>query len=114
MSTPKPAEDAGVRSLLVAYDFSDASCKPLHHGLTIARHFGAKLYVAHVVSSLGYGIAGPEALQLAAEGCQREAQSAGEMQIEKFIMHNVPAATNSSFWSSLERMATKSSKPATH
>jgi len=30
--------------------------------------------VAYVVSSIGYGIAGPEASQLAAEGSQRDAQ----------------------------------------
>lgn len=74
MSTPRPADQVGVKSILAAYDFSDASRKPLRHALTIARHFGAKLHVAYVVSSIGYGIAGPEASQLAAEGSQRDAQ----------------------------------------
>jgi nucleotide-binding universal stress UspA family protein len=74
MSTPRTGEQVGVKSILVAYDFSDASRKPLHHALTIARHFGAKLHVTYVVSSIGYGIAGPEASQLAAEGSQRDTQ----------------------------------------
>lgn len=74
MSSPRPAEQGTVKSITVAYDFSDASRKPLHHALTIARHFGAKLYVTYVVSSMGYGIVGPEASELAAEGSERDAQ----------------------------------------
>ena len=60
-----------VRSVLIAYDFSEASQKPLHHAIAIARHFEAKLHVAYVVSSIGYVIAGPGASQLASEGGQR-------------------------------------------
>ena len=74
MSTPRPADQVGIASILVAYDFSDASRKPLRHALKIARHFGAKLHVAYVITSIGYEIAGPEASQLAAEGSQRDAQ----------------------------------------
>jgi nucleotide-binding universal stress UspA family protein len=63
-----------LKSVLLAYDFSDASLKPLHHALSIARHYKAKLHVAHVVSSLGYTIAGPDALNLATERAKREMQ----------------------------------------
>jgi len=58
--------------VLIAYDFSEASHKPLHHAIAIARHFEAKLHLAYVVSSIGYRIAGPEASQLASEGSQRD------------------------------------------
>jgi nucleotide-binding universal stress UspA family protein len=61
-----------IKSVLVAYDFSEASRKPLHHAIAIARHFEAKLHLAYVISSIGYGIAGPEASQLASEGSQRD------------------------------------------
>ena len=64
--------DIGVRSVLLAFDFSEASDKALHHALAISRHYGAKFYFAHVVSHLGYTIAGPEALQLAAEKTVRD------------------------------------------
>jgi nucleotide-binding universal stress UspA family protein len=67
-------EQARVTSILVAYDFSNASRKPLLHALTIARHFGAKLHMAYVVSSIGYEMAGPEASQLAVDGSRRDAQ----------------------------------------
>lgn len=76
-------ERARVTSLLVAYDFSDASRKPLLHALTIARHFGAKLHVAYVISSIGYEIAGPGASQLAADGSHRDAQ-----QLETDLLKN--------------------------
>jgi len=64
--------DIGVRSVLLAFDFSEASDKALHHALAISHHFGAKFYFAHVVSHLGYTIAGPEALQLAVEKTLRD------------------------------------------
>ena len=44
------APDLQMKSLLLATDLSPASVKPLHHALAIARRYGAKLYIAHVVS----------------------------------------------------------------
>jgi nucleotide-binding universal stress UspA family protein len=68
-----PTPKVGLKSILLAYDFSEASGKPLHHAIAIARHFTAKLYIVYVVSSVGYAIAGPEASQLACEGSMRDA-----------------------------------------
>jgi nucleotide-binding universal stress UspA family protein len=62
-----------LKSVLVASDFSEASAKPLRHALTIARHFGANFYLAHVVSSLGYTLAGRQALELASDAAARDA-----------------------------------------
>lgn len=59
MSFVGAVPDIGVRSVLLAYDFSEVSEKALHHALAISRHYGAKFYLAHVVSHLGYTIAGP-------------------------------------------------------
>ena len=67
-----PAGDIALKAVLVASDFSDASSKPLRHAVSIARHFDAKLYLAHVVSSIGYTIAGADAVQLAASAARRE------------------------------------------
>ena len=74
MSSLAPAVDAGLKSVLVAFDFSQASQKPLHHALAVARHYKAKFYLAHVVSALGYSIAGKQALELGVEAAQRDAQ----------------------------------------
>jgi nucleotide-binding universal stress UspA family protein len=67
---------SGIRlqSVLLAYDFSQLSHKPLRHALSISRHYEAKLHVVHVVSSLGYTIAGPDALNLARGQAEREMQ----------------------------------------
>lgn len=73
MTSAIRSADAGLKSVLVAYDFSDASRKPLNHALAIARHFQAKVYIAYVVSSIGYGIAGPGVAQMASEGSVRDA-----------------------------------------
>jgi nucleotide-binding universal stress UspA family protein len=66
-----------VKSVLLATDLSPASLNPLHHALAIARHYGAKLYVVHVVSPVPYLMAGPEALQL---GCDSASQDLQQLQ----------------------------------
>lgn len=62
-----------LKSVLIATDFSQASEKPLCHALAIARCYGAKLYQAHVVSSLGLTLAGPGAIAAAEEAVCRDA-----------------------------------------
>jgi len=66
--------DIHVKSVLIATDFSEASEKAARHALAIARHYGAKLYLAHVVSSLGFTIVGPDAVNLATEIVWRDAR----------------------------------------
>ena len=61
-----------LKSVLVATDFSDASRQPLGHGLAVARHYGAKFYLAHVVSGLGYTLTGPDALEAASGAAKRD------------------------------------------
>ncbi|HTT20379.1 MAG TPA: universal stress protein [Candidatus Sulfotelmatobacter sp.] len=61
-----------LKSVLVATDFSDASRQPLGHGLAVARHYGAKFYLAHVVSGFGYTLAGPDALEAASGAAERD------------------------------------------
>jgi nucleotide-binding universal stress UspA family protein len=74
MSIAGSALDLRSKSVLMATDLSPASVKPLHHALAIARYYGAKLYVAHVVSPIPYLMAGPEALQLGFEGASQDMQ----------------------------------------
>jgi nucleotide-binding universal stress UspA family protein len=70
------AGEVGLKSILVASDLTEDSRKPLLRAISIARHFKAKLYVAHVVSGLGFTIAGAEATDLAAAAARREAAEA--------------------------------------
>jgi nucleotide-binding universal stress UspA family protein len=74
MSIAGSALGLRLKSVLMATDLSPASVKPLHHALAIARYYGAKLYVAHVVSPIPYLMAGPEALELGWEGASKDLQ----------------------------------------
>lgn len=72
MSTRLALAESGLKSVLVASDFTEASLKPLRHAISIARHFHARFYLAHVVSSVGFTIAGADALELASGAARRE------------------------------------------
>ena len=61
------------RSVLIATDFSEASEKALRHSLSLARFYGSKFCLAHVVSSLGLTIAGPGAIAACEEAVSRDA-----------------------------------------
>lgn len=74
MASLAPTADGGLKAVLIAFDFSEASRKALHHALAAGRHYKAKFYLAHVVSALGYSIAGKQALDLAVEAAQRDAE----------------------------------------
>lgn len=81
MSTARTSVDFSVKSVLVAYDFSEGSDKPLDHALAVARHYGAKFHLAHVVSALGFTIAGKQALDMAFDATQQEL-----VQLERQLM----------------------------
>jgi nucleotide-binding universal stress UspA family protein len=61
------------RSILIATDFSEASENALHHALALARFYGSRFCLAHVVSSLGLTMAGPGAIAACEEAVPREA-----------------------------------------
>jgi len=65
---------AGLKAVLLATDFSEASAKPLRHALAIARHYHAKFYLVHVVSSLGFTIAGAQAKGMVSDAVERDAR----------------------------------------
>lgn len=70
-----PLNPIELRSVLVATDLTESADKALEHGIAIARHYHATLYIVHVVSSRGFTIAGPEAVELAAEATERDIDS---------------------------------------
>src|SRR5271157_1498778 len=82
--------DIHVRSVLIATDFSEASEKASRHALAIARHYGAKLYLAHVVSSLGFTIVGPEAVNLATEIVWRDARELENRLVQSGALSGLP------------------------
>jgi len=73
MSSPQDqSKESRFKRILIATDFSDASRNALRYAAAIARHHGARLYIAHVVSSVGYKIVGPDAEVAAAEVAARD------------------------------------------
>ena len=67
-----PMRSIDLKSILVATDFSESADKALEHGIAIARHYQATLYVVYVVSSLGFTLAGPDVVELAAQASERD------------------------------------------
>src|SRR5271165_6519343 len=61
------------RSILVATDFSEASEKALRYSLALARFYESKFCLAHVVSSMGLTMVGPDAIAACEESVSREA-----------------------------------------
>ncbi len=74
MSLVAATGDIHLKSILIATDFSEASEKALRHALAIARHYGAKLYLAHVVSSPAFTLVGPDAVIAATDAVCRDAR----------------------------------------
>jgi nucleotide-binding universal stress UspA family protein len=72
MSSTAVATAVSFKRILVATDFSHSSEKALHHAIAIARHFDATLYLTHVVSALGFVLAGPDATLAASEAALRD------------------------------------------
>ena len=67
------AEALKPRSVLIATDLSEASEKALRYSLALARLYGSRFCLAHVVSSLGLTMAGPGAIAACEEAASREA-----------------------------------------
>jgi nucleotide-binding universal stress UspA family protein len=74
-STVPITSEISLRSVLWATDLSSCSEKALHHATDVARHFGAKLYLMHVVSSLGFTLAGPDSTVYACDVAVRDLRS---------------------------------------
>lgn len=74
MSVVASAAEIRLKSVLVPTDFSATSQKALRHAVAIARHYGAKVYLAHVVSSLTTTVAGRGAMNVAVEAARRDAR----------------------------------------
>lgn len=82
--------DIRLKSVLIATDFSEASDKALRHAIAIARHYGAKLYLVHVVSSLGFSLAGPDALNVATDVVWEDARELENRLVQTGALSGLP------------------------
>lgn len=66
------ALEVQLKSVLVATDFSLVSEKALRHAVVVARHYHSKLFLMHVISSLGFTMAGPDSSVSAFDLAERD------------------------------------------
>jgi nucleotide-binding universal stress UspA family protein len=62
--------------ILVATDFSPAADRALEYAVSLARHYGSHLYVAHVATLNEYPLISPELAIARAQKCRDEAKAA--------------------------------------
>lgn len=72
MSSGPPVTEIGIHRILSAIDFSPSSIKALNHAIEIARSYGARYYLVHVVSSIGYVMVGADAVVAAVDSAGEE------------------------------------------
>jgi nucleotide-binding universal stress UspA family protein len=94
-----------MKRVLVATDLSQSSEKALHHAIAIARRYGAKFYLAHVVPSPSFTLAG-DAIAPAAEAAARDVKRLESKLLETGalagIQHEV-VVRQGSVWQQLEQ-----------
>jgi len=96
-----------IKRVLVGTDFSPSSEKALRHAIVIARSYGAKFYLVHVVSSLGLTIVGPDAVAMAATATERDMQETEERLLRSGALEGIPHETvvrKGEIWQELERI----------
>jgi nucleotide-binding universal stress UspA family protein len=96
--------------VLVATDFSLASSVALHYAIVIAGHFGANLYLAHVIPQHAYGLIPTDEREPAIENlrARMEEQMAGLRATSHLVgpPHEV-LVDHGDVWSTLSAMAEK-------
>lgn len=81
---PSPPASPSFAKILVATDFSDTSQRALEHALSLARHYGSRIFLAHVIPldllmSPDLSEAPLEGLRRAAHGGMERIEDSGRM-----------------------------------
>ncbi len=107
MSLVAATGDIHLKSVLIATDFSEASEKALRHALAIARHYGAKFYLAHVVSSPSFTLVGPDAVNVATDAVYRDARQLEDELVQSGALaglHHEIIVLQGNVWEELEKI----------
>jgi nucleotide-binding universal stress UspA family protein len=100
--------DIQLKSVLIASDFSEASEKALRHALAIARHYAARVYLVHVVSSLGFTLVGPDAVNTVTDAVCRDARQLEDHLVQsgalRGLRHEI-IVRQGNVWEELEKIA---------
>src|SRR5208337_2223961 len=107
MSSGPLAMDLGIHRVLSAIDFSSSSIKALNHALEIARSYGAKYYLIHVVSSIGYMMVGTDAIVSAMDTAGEELRVLEQRLCRSGAFAGIPhemLVCHGEVWQQLERV----------
>ena len=77
-----------LNNILVATDFSEPSDAALTYGRALARNFGAKLHVVHVVGSVPALVYGAEAYAASMPELQQELEDSARKQLAALLVDN--------------------------
>lgn len=107
MSSQMVPAAVGIHQVLVAVDFSETSEKALHHAVAIARSYGARFYLTHVVSALGFTLSGGDTIAMATEAAKRDLSSLEESLVAAGTLSGVQHETevcHGEVWKELDRV----------
>jgi len=107
MSSRPLGIEMGIHRVLCAIDFSSSSIKALNHAIEIARSYGAKYYLVHVVSSIGYMMVGADAVVSAMDTADEELQNVERRLSRTEALAGVPhemLVCHGNVWQQLEQV----------
>src|ERR1700758_4006823 len=102
-----PATGVFFSKIMVATDFSLASDRALEYAISIARRFGSKVYLSHVITLDGYPMIAPEIAGETIDARQREAEDNFAKIVESGRLHGIECYTNiveGTLWPTLESL----------
>jgi len=102
-----PATQISFFKILVATDFSPASERALEYAISIARRFGSKIYLSHVIALDGYPMIAPEIAVKTIAANRGEAEESFAKIIESGGLHGIEYHTSiveGTFWPTLDSL----------
>ena len=102
-----PATQISFSKILVATDFSPSSERALEYAISIARRFGSKIYLSHVIALDGYPMIAPEIAVKTIAANRGEAEEGFAKIIESGGLHGIEYHTSiveGTFWPTLDSL----------
>jgi nucleotide-binding universal stress UspA family protein len=102
-----PATRVSFSKIMVATDFSPASERALEYAISIARRFGSKIYLSHVITLDGYPMIAPEIAAKTIDASRGEAEENFAKIVESGGLHGIEYHTNiveGAFWPTLDSL----------
>jgi len=102
-----PAKQVSFSKIMVATDFSPASARALEYAISIARRFGSKIYLSHVITLDGYPMIAPEIAAKTIDASRGKAEENFARIVESGGLHGIEYHTNfveGAFWPTLDSL----------